>query len=219
MPRRLPDLRVGLHLTLVDGHPLLPPAAIPALVDSSGAFPTNLTAAGVRWFFLPAARRDLRKEIRAQFEAFRATGLKLDHVNAHNHMHLHPTVLGMILDLAREFAVPGIRLPYEPPSFALAPWIALMRARLRGAGLRYNDTLLGLSATGHFNTAAVLAGLDTLGPGVTEFYFHPAVGSTAALESAAPGYDRGGELAALISPEVAARLGALNLQPVGFSDL
>src|ERR1700739_4684278 len=64
--KRLPNLRVGLHLTLIDGRPLLPRENVSALVDADGAFPTNLAAAGVRWFFSPAARAALRREIRAQ---------------------------------------------------------------------------------------------------------------------------------------------------------
>ena len=35
-------------------------------------------------------REQLRREIHAQFEKFRATGLPLDHVNGHLHLHLHP---------------------------------------------------------------------------------------------------------------------------------
>jgi hopanoid biosynthesis associated protein HpnK len=216
---RLPNLKVGLHLTLVDGRPLLPPAQIPTLVDGDGLFSTNLEGSGVRWFFSPATRRDLRREIRAQFEAFRASGLTLDHVNAHNHMQLHPTVLSMILELAGEFGVCAVRVPYEPPQVALAPWLALMRMRLSKAGVRYNDTLVGLYDTGHVTEARVLSALDKLKDGVSEFYFHPATSTTPMLEANAPGYNRLGELQALTSRPVAARLAALGLKPLGFRDL
>ncbi len=217
--RRMPRLRVGLHLTLVDGRSLLPAHEIPDLVDGSGAFSTRLVAASVRWFFSLAARAQLRREIRAQFEAFRATGLALDHVNAHNHIHLHPTVLGMMLDIAPEFGSPAIRLPLERPAGFIAPWLWLMRRRLRAAGLRHNDGLVGLRASGHLTAGRVLAALNSLGEGVTEFYFHPAIRTTAALEGAAPGYDRTGELAALTSSEVAQKLAGLGLKPLGYRDL
>src|SRR5262249_52979458 len=111
---RSPTLRVGLHIVLVDGRPTLPPEEIPDLVDASGAFPNDLFGAAVRWFFSPAARRQLEREVRAQFDAFRSTGIALDHVNAHNHMHLHPTVLGIVLPLAARFGGRFIRLPFEP---------------------------------------------------------------------------------------------------------
>ena len=63
----------------------------------------RIVRAGVRFLFHPAARRELAREIRAQFEAFRATGLPLDHVNAHNHMHLHPTVMDLLVETGRDF--------------------------------------------------------------------------------------------------------------------
>jgi hopanoid biosynthesis associated protein HpnK len=217
--KTLPNLRVGLHLTLVDGKPLLSPAEIPALVDEHGMFSADLARAGVRWFFLPAARRELKKEIRAQFEAYRATGLALDHVNAHNHMHLHPTVLSMILELADEFGVRAVRLPAEPPQPGLALWLALMRARLKRANLKLNDVVVGLRHTGHMTEARVLEGLESLQDGISEFYFHPATALTRDLEQNAPGYNRLGELKALKSPAVAARLKVLSLSPIGFSDL
>ena len=81
--RNLPSLRVGLHLVLVEGRPVLPVAAVPDLVDASGHFRTDMARAGAAMFFLPKVRRPLTAEIEAQFAAFDATGLRLDHVNAH----------------------------------------------------------------------------------------------------------------------------------------
>ena len=91
--RRLPNLKVGLHLVLVRGKPILPPSGIPDLVDEAGLLRRNLAAAGIRIFFSARAKQQAEAEIRAQFRAFHATGLPLDHVNAHNHYHLHPTIL------------------------------------------------------------------------------------------------------------------------------
>ncbi len=217
--KRLPSLRVGLHVTVADGKALLPPADIPALADAAGNLPGNLAVAGIHWFFSPAARRDLAREIRAQFEAFRATGLTLDHVNAHNHMHLHPTVLGIVIAVARDFGVPAMRLPWERPAGLLTPWLALLRRRLRAAGIRHNDVLAGMADTGHLTAEKVLAALTRIEDGVTEFYFHPASRSTPDLEAQAPGYDRLGELEALLSPMVAAALRDLGVKTVGFADL
>jgi hopanoid biosynthesis associated protein HpnK len=217
--RRLPGLRVGLHVTVADGRALLPPTAIPTLADSNGDLPRNLARAGVHWFFSCAARRDLAAEIRAQFEAFRATGLTLDHINAHNHMHLHPTVLGIILHVAKDFGNPAVRLPWEPPAGLLAPWLWILRARLRARGVRHNDAIVGMRDTGHLTAERVLTALTQIKDGVTEFYFHPASGTTAALENQAPGYDRGGELSCLLSPLVAAHLKEMGLKTKGFRDL
>src|SRR3984885_904768 len=91
--RKLPHLRVGLHLVLADGRAVLPPESIPSLVDQTGYMNSRMFVNGVRFFALPGVRRQLEAEIRAQFAAFARTGLTLDHVNVHKHFHLHPTLL------------------------------------------------------------------------------------------------------------------------------
>src|SRR6266699_5092946 len=112
--RRLPGLRVGLHLVLTDGSPVLPRGEIRGLVGADGRFDDRQIRAGLRYFFAPGVRRLLAAEIRAQFEAFRATGLALDHVNAHQHMHLHPTVARLMIEIGRDYGIRAVRLPAEP---------------------------------------------------------------------------------------------------------
>ncbi|HEY6922657.1 MAG TPA: hopanoid biosynthesis-associated protein HpnK, partial [Steroidobacteraceae bacterium] len=112
--RELPQLRVGLHLVLADGFAVLPREVIPDLVDENGRFGDGMWLDGVRYFALPSLRRQLEAEIRAQFAAFARTGLVLDHVNAHKHFHLHPTLLRMIVRIGREFGMGAVRVPREP---------------------------------------------------------------------------------------------------------
>lgn len=226
--RRLPGLAVGLHVVLVQGRPVLPPEQVPDLVDERGAFLTDLVAAGVRFFFRPGARRQIEAELRAQFAAFRATGLQLDHVNAHNHMHLHPTVLGLILKIGREFGMTAMRLPWEPPAalwqggtagLALAPWIGLLKARLRRAGIASNDRVLGLNDSGMMTEPRVLQLLESLPEGVTELYVHPAVRRCPELDRTMPEYDHEGEFAALLSPRVRAAIDRQGVTRIAFRDL
>lgn len=234
--RRLPNLRVGLHLVLVEGRPVLPPEQIPHLVDAEGAFRTDLVKAGFAFFFLPGARAQLAAEIRAQFAAFRATGLPLDHVNAHNHMHLHPTVAGLMLAIGAEFGVRGVRLPVEPPGVsarvagrgrwgrrgvaaALAPWTGLLRSRLRRAGVPHNDFVFGLNDSGRMEESLVLRQVGALPRGVTEMYFHIATRSCPELERHMSDYRHQEELAALLSGRVRTLLQSRGIEPIAFSDL
>ncbi len=234
--RRLPSLRVGLHLVLVEGRPALPPEEVPDLVDAEGRFSTKLVRAGVNFFFRPGVRRQIEAEVRAQFEAFRRTGLALDHVNAHNHMHLHPTVLGALLRVGREYGMHAVRVPYEPPirSFRasrksaggkaaawlfFAPWMALLKARLRHSRLRCNDYLFGMSDSGAMTADLLRAFLRELPEGVTEIYFHPATRRCAALDRAMPGYDHQGEFQALTQPGLPAELEREGIERIAFSDL
>jgi chitin disaccharide deacetylase len=229
--RRLPDLRVGLHLVLVDGHPSLPCAEISGLVRRNGRLDPNMARAGIRFFALPGVRRQLAMEIRAQFEAFRATGLPLDHVNAHKHMHVHPTVARAIIEIGRDFSITAVRVPSEPVEPLNAafpdehhsaplyrPWIEWLRRRLQGAGLFVNDNLFGLAWTGGIVEGRLLRLLPHLPQGVSEIYFHPAAVRCAALSAAMPGYRHEEELAALLSPSAKSLVAELGIRLGGYSD-
>jgi hopanoid biosynthesis associated protein HpnK len=199
--RRLPTLGVGLHLVLADGWAVSPRRLIPDLVDAEGRFGDHMVRDGCRYFFLPRIRRQLATEIRAQFQAFAATGLALDHADTHKHFHLHPTVLGLMLDIGRDFGLRAVRLPHEPGTAPwLTPWIALTRRRLQRAGVASNDTLAGLASTGATDEAALLSAIDRLPPGLHEIYLHPA--TRRGLTATMAGYRHDDELAALLSPRV-----------------
>lgn len=216
--RRLNGLAVGLHLVLADGEPVLPGSATYRLTNAQGRFDDNMVSAGVRFFLNPRVRRQLAAEIRAQFEAFRRTGLRLDHLNAHKHFHLHPTVLNMAITIGQEYGLTAVRLPYESGgSRALSPWLGLMRWRLQKAGLRYNDQIFGLAASGHMNEACLLDCVARLPNGVTEIYCHPA--SRTGITPTMATYCHTEELAALLSPRVAAAIDQADIERIAFRDL
>ena len=229
---RLKSLHVGLHLVLIDGHPVLPPDELDGLVRRDGRFDDNPLRAGLRFFFRPGARRRLAAEIRGQFEAFRATGLALDHVNAHKHMHLHPTVARLVVEIGRDYGLRAVRLPAEPraplrrafpgerramppPGFA----VAALRRRLRRAGLIASDHVFGIAWSGAMTEDRLLGLLPHLPGGVSEIYFHPATGMTPPLRADMPGYRPAEELAALVSPGVRCRIEELGIRLVGYADL
>lgn len=216
--RRLPSLAVGLHLVLADGPATLPAREIPALVGADGRFGDAMAKDGCRFFFLPHVRAQLRREIRAQFEAFAATGLPLDHVNAHKHFHLHPTVLSMIVEIGRDYGLRAVRLPYETTAPVwLRPWIALVRARLDRAGLAHNDYVVGIAQTGRMDEAVLLDALAALPPGVGEIYCHPAEAGDGPITPTMADYRPADELDALLSPRVAAALARAGVATGGFA--
>jgi len=231
--KRLPTLKVGLHLVLVDGSLILPPEVVPDLVSRQGEFSSHFVRAGINFFFRRHVRRQLEAEIRAQFEAFRKTGLSLDHVNAHHHMHLHPTISGLALKVGRDYGMKAMRLPCEPllPSWrasrngllrrtstclALSPWVSLLKRRFRHAGVYSNDFVFGMNDSGDMNLDLVLRILRNLPPGVTEIYFHPATPKINHKGKDSCGHR---DYEALTSPELRQALLASSIPLIAFSDL
>ena len=181
-------------------------------------------------FARPDTRRQLQAEITAQFDAYAASGLSLDHVNAHKHFHLHPTIAGLILDIGRRHGLRAIRLPVEPRNaLALAEpegvyhaepivdlWARLARWRYRRAGILAPDHVFGLRWSGAMTTRRLLALIDRLPAGLSEIYLHPAV--CGSFDGAAEGYRYAEEFAALIAPEVVLAASAPDLKRGGFTD-
>ncbi len=199
--RRMPALGVGLHLVLADGPAVSSPKLIPSLVGPDGRFGDQMALDGFRFFFLPRVRRQLSIEIEAQFQRFAETGLPLDHVNAHKHFHLHPTVLSLIFSIGKRYGLRAIRLPNEPNTAALlTPWLRLMRRRINNAGLLRNDQVYGLSRSGAMDERAMLDAIQRMPGGLSEIYLHPATrrGLTPTMRS----YRHDDELAALLSTRV-----------------
>jgi chitin disaccharide deacetylase len=215
--RAMPNLRVGLHLVTIEGPAVLPPAEIAALLDRDGRFPGDQLRLGLRYAFSRTARRGLAREVAAQYRAFAATGLPLDHANAHKHMHLHPTVGRLLIEAGRDHGLRAIRVPAEPARVmaglgaaqgpgarALLAWTRLLRSQARHAGLVTNAHLFGLAWTGGMTEGRLLRLIPRLPAGLSEIYFHPAAARDALLDRLMPGYDHEGEMAALISPAVGA---------------
>ncbi len=226
---RMPSLRVGLHVVLVEGTPVLPASAVPHLVDGNGNFQSNMAVLGAVLAVSKRARRELAAEITAQFEAFRATGLALDHCNAHKHFQLHPVIGGTIAAIGARFGLRAVRVPLEPPqvlrrvepgtpwapSLVTTPFALLVQRRFRTAGLLAPDRIFGLRWSGHMSAKRLLGLICNLPSGLTEIYLHPATGPYA---GAAPGYAYREEFDALMAPEIVAACRDSSLRLGGFGD-
>jgi chitin disaccharide deacetylase len=228
--RRLPSLRVGLHLVLIDGRPVLPRERIPDLVDARGQLRADMFMLGLDIVLRPKVRRQLGAEIEAQFTAFRATGLPLDHVNAHHHFQVHPLIAGQIVDIGKRYGMTAVRVPLERASlldrieplarhhrnWIAAPWTALLATRLRRHGLSTADQVVGIAWSGAMTEQRTAGVLTNLPHGITEIYFHPATVDT--FDGAASGYRYAEELAALIAPGMKELVRVTRARTGGFAD-
>ena len=226
LARRLPTLRVGLHLALTDVTPASPPERIPALVDTGGRLRCgfSMLAAGVT--LRRKVRQQLAAEIAAQCAAFRRTGLTPDHINAHKHFHLHPMIAELVLDIGRHYGFTALRVPREssaaypawwlPSQLALSPWLALLKMRARQRGFMTPDVVLGRAWSGAMTVDRLRRLLENLPGGVVEIYTHPATSNSFAGH--AVGYRYTDELAALTAPAIRELLRRCKLHPGGYRD-
>lgn len=187
-----PGLAVGIHLVTVVGKSVLPHSEIPALVDKQGNFSNNSTLAGLKYYFSRRARRELRKEIAAQFEKFHSTGLPLSHIDGHLHLHVHPVIFNAALKLGAKYGARRMRVPAEERELALAfdrtnvlrktthamlfgGLGQYMKRNLRARSFIFPERVYGNLQSGRMSEQYFLYALDNLSAETSEIYFHPAV--------------------------------------------
>ncbi len=224
MALRTPTLGVGLHVTLVHGSSVLPASRIPGLVGGDGRFSDDAPAAGYRYWARREMREPIRAELAAQFGRFRSTGLPLDHVNGHLHLHLHPVVFDLLAEHAREWGIERMRLTRDSLTTSLriqkGRWFyrlshalifGLLSRRaapvLERLGIRHTGAVFGLLADGSVDETYLMRLLPRLPAGDVEVYGHPSMeGSRHEFE-------------AMVSPRVRGLVDDLGLERIRYRDL
>lgn len=226
--RRNPGLQIGLHLTLVQGKPVMPAEKIPGLVAANGCFPDNPVEVGMKLFFDPAIRMQLRCEIEAQILKLKETGLPFSHIDGHLNIQMHPTVFTLLTELMPRHGITSFRITRE----RLLENLRHDRTRLLGKvvergifgslaqfaepALKKREISTAVEVKGVLNSGSMtepylLAILDRLLPGTSEIYFHPGCLPDAEISRRMPDYKHQEELAALLSPRVRERLQQLDI--------
>jgi hopanoid biosynthesis associated protein HpnK len=224
LARENPKLGVGLHLTLLYGHSVLPPDQIPGLVNASGVFVGNSVHVGMKYFFKRNLLAQLRAEIHAQFEKFRATGLPLDHVNGHLHLHLHPVIFKILMQDSEMLGIRHLRLTrdclsrsrkiscghwfYRVSHAVIYEWLSgRARKKLAQKKIHHTQITFGLLQDSRVDEAYVLKLLPELPPGDSELYSHPS------LDKFRHEFD------ALVSPRVREQVEKLGIGLIRYQDL
>jgi hopanoid biosynthesis associated protein HpnK len=224
LAKQTPRLGVGLHLTFLHGHSALPHKAIPGLVNPEGEFSNSPVGAGMKYFFDDDLREQLRAEIHAQFVKFHATGLPLDHVNGHLHLHLHPVIFKILMSdsdklgirhlrltrdcLARSRRLSSGHLAYKVSHAAIFEMLSSrVREPLRQKNIKHAQITFGLLQDSRVDEDYILKLLPELPDGDSELYAHP---SRDKFKH---------ELEALISPRVHEQVKKLGIQLIRYQDL
>ncbi len=226
--RRNPNLQVGLHLTLVQGKPVLPPEQIPGLVGINGFFPDNPVSMGMKLFFDPTIRSQLRKEVEAQILKVKNAGISLSHIDGHLNIQMHPTVFALLSELMPLHGISSFRITRE----RLWENLRIDRSRMVGKtleriifgalaghamptlkyyGISTAEEVKGVLNSGRMTEDYLLEILGRLQTGASEVYFHPGYLPDAEISRRMPDYHHEDELTALLSPRVRERLQQLKI--------
>jgi hopanoid biosynthesis associated protein HpnK len=224
-------LDVGIHIVLALGRAASHPSSIPHIAGRDGSLPSSPAKAGFLYFLDPRARREIALEIEEQFRIFESTGLRMDHVNGHTNLDMHPNVFPIVLRLAEGYGAKGIRIPRDELLLSLyhdrrnfgskigwaLAFSILCRAalrRLKGSSLKYTDRVYGLFQAGAMREGYVLSILDRMKAFSAEIYLHPSM-----VESGERYGPNPGDLRTLLSPRVKEALEERGIRLCSYSSL
>lgn len=230
--KRHEELGVGIHFTLVNGFPVLPPAEIPSLVTAEGVFYDDYTVFVKRYALGKVNFEEVRAELAAQLQKLQQSGLALTHADSHQHMHTLPGIIDIVLSLAKAAGIRAVRTPRSPLFSGEFGGLGQLIGRL-GLGTlarvsAFKAGRKGLATPEHF--AGIVAGeavseaylLDIvrqLQPGTTEVMMHPGLDNKVLVPACAWEHDFEAELAAILSPALRELAASEQVEIVNFRAL
>lgn len=230
--RRHPELGLGIHFTLVDDKPVLPPSEVPSLVTSDGRFYDNHLLFVKHYLCGGVRLEEVRAELGAQLRKVERTGIPLSHADSHQHMHTLPGILSIVLELCEQGGIKAIRAPRTPllagsfggPAQLIGRLGLGMLARFAALRARHHRMAVpshfgGIVAGEAVREDFLIQTLRGLSAGTTEIMMHPGTKNAPLVEVCRWQHDFEAELAAILSPQVRAVLAEERIETVNFRAL
>ena len=230
--KKLSNLGVGVHLTLANGNPILPPKEIPSLVTEEGIFYDNHAIFIKRYLQGKINFDEVRAELSAQIEKAVRAGLNLTHVDSHQHLHHLPKIINIVLELADAADIHAIRISdtkiFEGEFGGVGQFIgrvglaSLAKFAAHQAHKKkflmpnhFTGIVAGESVTENF----MLNLIENLRVGTTEVMLHPGTDNVVLENFCKWEHNFEAELNAVTSPKVLNMLAEKNISSVNFSGL
>ena len=194
---RFPQSSLGIHWTLTEGWPVLPPAQIPSLVRADGTFHPQAQLRQ-QWRQRRIDATQLQAELRAQYQRFCEVAGPPDFWNTHQNFHVFPGLFDLCVALGQELQIPAMRchrrftvprtqtsLSYHlrhPMFWMKGKVISWWAWRARGQGMRMPDGVVHIpdyeADQGAFADTVSRVPWETVNHAV-ELIVHPATGHDA----------------------------------------
>lgn len=172
-----PDLGIGVHITLVGETPCSPSHHIPTLIDSSGKLRNNYFAFGFHYLLGQISLKEIEMECELQISKISHAGIKITHIDSHQHLHMFPGIFKVIVKLAIKYDIKYIRIPNENSlnvkSLILKLLTFINTRTLKLSKLKSSESFFGLKYSGHLSKKNVLKYISNCGSGITELMAHP----------------------------------------------
>ena len=230
--KRQPSLGIGIHFTLANGFPVLPPSEIPSLVTGEGVFYEDYLVFLKRYMRGKIRLAEVRSELSAQLEKVSRTGLLPTHVDSHQHLHHVPGILGIVLDLAESAGIGALRVSrarvFDGDMGSIGQFIGRLGlgtlagcagSRARKRGFRMPDHFAGIVAGEAVSEEYLDGFIEGLREGTTEVMLHPGTDNAVLQRECRWEHDFEAELQAVTSGKILEKLRERKVTAVNFHDL
>ena len=243
LTRESPSIGVGVHLNLTEGAPLCSPSSLRGLVDPGGSFCLTSARLALRLLCGAVGLNPVERELRAQIERLLAAGIRPTHLDSHKHMHLFPSIFRVLIRLAGEYGIGGIRCVREKVThfgqlvlrhrgcsskivkqylvgFTLSLLCMPQRRELRRAQLKFPTYCFGITPTGFLDALHLRQILEGLPDGATELICHPGTVDGDLRQTPTRLLNqRERELQAILAPEAKAMMAQLGIRLINYAEL
>jgi predicted glycoside hydrolase/deacetylase ChbG (UPF0249 family) len=228
------DLDAGVHLMVVGGAPVLPRSEVASLLDDQGRFLPAYGEFMARYLSGGIRDEEVEAEWSAQIARVRGAGVRITHLDSHQHLHLVPGLFRIALRIARANGILAMRFPRVPAVFrraergtvrrslAFLPFRLMEQANLphlNASGIRTPDRFFGFHSSGHLDQKTLRSILFGVPQGTSELVCHPGNGEPPASPLAGWGYEWRSELESLTSPESRRIVESQGIELTSFADL
>lgn len=132
--------QVGLHLNLIEGKPLTEPIRKTDLCNKEGFFNGEIMSSKRKRIFLGTIEKNaVCEEIEAQIKKYLDYGFTLKHIDSHQHAHTNPSVLGLLLPIAKRYGFESVRLTRNIPMANIKGVKKCLKSRVNAKILRFNE--------------------------------------------------------------------------------
>ncbi|MDP4012407.1 MAG: ChbG/HpnK family deacetylase [Candidatus Nanoarchaeia archaeon] len=136
------------------------------------------------------SRQEIEDELENQINTLEDTGLKLTHIDGHQHIHVFPKIFKIIVKLAKEHEIDYVRLPHEKLALNRVMFSSIFngqfakkiilsslsinkRSLLTKNGLKTTDHFYGILSGKNLTYTKMAKVLKNVPEGITELVCHP----------------------------------------------
>lgn len=174
--KKNPQISAGVHLTLVGERPL-----------TTGRLPKNYKQFLIEYMLGRLDLAAVRHELAAQIDFLQAHGIKLQHADSHQHLHLLPGIADIVVQLCQEKGIARLRTVREPLTVSVRT-IPLLILRLLSArfvrlcnraGITTTDRFYGFTTSMRITAAVIQQAKAAAQDKLVELMCHPGYHSEA----------------------------------------